>query len=910
MKNNSQATKTTLNATEHYKMYKSGKIWLFAAVTAFAIAGGGQLAGQTLHTNLGFGEGMTAYAWNNYLYNYDGTNSNSGADTSQDKPAFPTQQALTNWVNAQFDPNNKNYVQQTDQNVADTLAQSGLSQSAYDALTDNAKGVIGKFVDLPADTHLTQGPDNGNFDYQAKRVFVRRDANGNGQILYVPGKTTFYITYHSTNPNSSVTLSYQVNDNEIDKLKVSSGQTASYSPTESDFTAHANQDGSVTLNMRYNASDGNWYAYFPNPISYELQANLDKDVAQASKDQQTLATDRDTKTQAMQATVDKVTSSIDADKTLTAAEKQAEITANNQLVTNAATSLASHDHQDASYNADVQAQQQIIATQAVDKSGLPISTQQANAIADLQKEANAVNAKIDADTGLTTAQKNDQKQKIKDAITKATGVINEADNADDIQGQDTAAAKATLDALYHPSTTTPAQQKANAISAAATAVSNAEATIAADPTLTNQEKADRKAAIDKASQALQNADGTSADDVANKQQTLTDAINAGTTPGKSLDQQRADALAKFESDNNTAQKLADIDADNSLTDAEKTAQKQVINDAINQMQSNLASKTDADDINTAEGDTSLASAVQGAHTAGAETLSARQSAADSQIDADQKEANAKIEADKGLTAQQVSDQEAKVTQDVAKAKQAVANGTAQQIVNTLAAAEGQFNGEYTAANPSFDQQKATADANVEAAIRSQKAALDGDSDLTPAEVADQKAALDKAQANAEDTIAMATNADDLSAKAATATDNINSLNAAKKAAIQKANAAEAAAESTINGLNNLTTDQKNQRIQAVQKARDADIQSIDAATDPASATAAQANGTLAGVAATNTDSSNVPSLAAQQATAVKKLQQALANDQANIQNDPSLSQDGCECDLGSKLPERHQCDCQ
>ncbi|GAP00303.1 DUF1542 domain-containing protein [Fructobacillus ficulneus] len=849
--------KDNINKTEHYKMYKAGKHWFFAGITAFALVGAVQAAQPDL------GNSMHASAANILQDNTQAAGS-----------YFKSNDALTAWINQQFtDP---------------TTGQ-----------IDVGAGVIGKYVTLPKDVGVAQD-SKINMDYWVQDAFIQL-VHGQGRITFVAGTTTFFITVHgNTSTNVDVSFQAQIGNGSTNEMKLFSSvqpeQTVSYTPTD----ANVGDGGdNVTLNMRYHDhGNDNWYGYYPIHVAFQTAAQHQQTLAQANADNTTLANKRSdvaSKNATAQTTANQ---QIDADKTLTAAQKAAKKQAIQNAI-DAENNAAKTTYYVSDWNANMPALQNAVdsATAAAKTPGTPIPDQQKQAVKDLTTTANQALQNIANDNGLTTAQKQAQTKAVNDALAAATNTINNADNADDIQGQDTPDANAKIAALYQKSTATPAQQKTDAVNAAPGLATAAKSAIDAEPTLTDAEKAARKTAIDTAVTNLQNAQATP-DDVAAKQQALNDAIAAGEKPGDTVDNQKAAAIAKFKSDNNVQSTLDAIANDPTLTDAQKQTQTKAVNDTVAKVSNDVNAATTAQGIQDAvKNDASQVANIQ--HTAGT-PVSQQAAQADSQVDQYAEITKKTIDADNILTSDEKTAQKAKVDAQAATIKQSYANGTAQTIAAAMQTAQGQLNGQYTAGKPLPDRQKDAETAIDQAATQAKS---DIDPTLPDAEKTAQSNAIDAAAQAAKSKVDSATTADDVNSDVSAAQTNLSGLSDAKKTDRQTLNTQAANAVNTVNADNSLTSQQKTDRINAVNAARDAALLNVDKATSATDANTATNDTGLTNAITASQSHDGIASVTDQQKNAEAKVDNAGTDAKTAIDNAKTAAENAIAQD-GSLTPEQ------
>ncbi|MBC6362091.1 DUF1542 domain-containing protein, partial [Lactobacillus apis] len=126
-----------------------------------------------------------------------------------------------------------------------------------------------------------------------------------------------------------------------------------------------------------------------------------------------------------------------------------------------------------------------------------LSTQKSNGKQEIADEAKTVKDKIDADSLLTTDEKNKQKQDVDNAVTEANAAIDAATTPDEI-AKAVADGKAKINAAYKPGTTDLSTQKSNGKQEIADEAKTVKDKIDADSLLTTDEKNKQKQDVDNA----------------------------------------------------------------------------------------------------------------------------------------------------------------------------------------------------------------------------------------------------------------------------------------------------------------------------------------------------------------------------------------------------------------------------
>ena len=462
---------------------------------------------------------------------------------------------------------------------------------------------------------------------------------------------------------------------------------------------------------------------------------------------------KDVAKEAIQAAANEVKQAINNDKTLTTAEKDAQKAKVDKAVSVANAAV------DAATNADdinqVVADGQTAIANA-HQAGHPTDKQKDAAKGALQAAANQTKLDIDNDATLTTAEKEQQKQKVDEAENAANAAIDAATNADGIN-QSVADGETAIANAHQVGQATDDQKDVakEAIQAAATEVKQA---IDNDKTLTTAEKNTQKAKVDKAvSDANAAIDvATNADDinqaVANGKTVITNAHQAGHT----TDDQKDAAKEAIQATANQIKQA--IDNDKTLTTGEKNAQKADVDKAVNVANAAIDAATNADDINQAVADGQIA--IMNAHQAG-HTTDDQKDVAKEAIQAAATEVKQAIDNDKTLTMAEKEQQKQKVDEAENAANAAIDAATNADDINQAVS-----NGKTVITNAhqvghSTDDQKDVAKEAIQAAANEVKQAIDNDKTLTTGEKNAQKADVDKAVSVANAAVDAATNADDI-----------------------------------------------------------------------------------------------------------------------------------------------------
>ena len=520
--------------------------------------------------------------------------------------------------------------------------------------------------------------------------------------------------------------------------------------------------------------------------------------------------------------------------------KEAAIDANNDLTTEekakakedakAKADAAKTAIDNATTNAAVEQAKADGATEVNNVNPTPVAKPAAKkAIDDALK---AKEAAIDANNDLTAEEKTKAKEDAKAKADAAKTAINNATTNDAVTQAKTDGA--TSVASVNPT----AQAKPAAKKAIDDALKAKEAAIDANNDLTAEEKAkakeDAKAKADAAKTAIDNATTNDA---------VTQAKNDGATSVDSVNPTaQAKPAAKKAIDDALKAKEAAIDANNDLTDEEKTAAK-------------AEAKKKADAAKTAIDNATTNDAVTQAKNDGATSVDSvnpmpqAKPAAKKAIDDALKAKNDAIDANNDLTAEEKAKakEDAKAKADAAK--QAIDNATTNAAVEQ-AKADGAT--EVNNVNPT-PQAKPAAKKAIDDALKAKNDAIDANNDLTAEEKAkakeDAKAKADAAKqaidnATTNDAVTQA------KTDGAMSVDSVNPTPQAKPVAKKAIDDALKAKEAAIDANNDLTAEEKAKAKEDAKAKADAAKTAIDNATTNDAVTQAKNDG------ATSVDSVN------------------------------------------------------
>ncbi|MCK8638921.1 DUF1542 domain-containing protein [Fructobacillus fructosus] len=507
-----------------------------------------------------------------------------------------------------------------------------------------------------------------------------------------------------------------------------------------------------------------------------------------------------------------------------------------------------------------------------------VADQQKAAIVAIQQAADAAKQVVNADTNLSDTDKQAQKDALDIVANQAKTAIQQAATADDInQAQDNG-----INALSNMDKT------ANDKSAAKQAT-DAHATINGNPALTQAQKDGFNKQIDNAKNAAQEIVNKATDpstasaavdtlnsDYAKQLQNI--LTNASSIP--SLDSQKTTANQAIDNAANTVK--SGIDADKNLSDADKTAQKTVVDSQVTAAKQAIADANDADNVNTAQ--------AQGVKAIN--DLANVKTSADDMIVKAAKTAHDAINNNPALSTAEKASRNAAIDTAASKVQGVVNQATTPDAVNAAIADSSEFKVALTTATDTngvetIEQQQADAKKAIDAANATAKAKVDTDTNLSDADKAAQKATLDSLANAAKQNIQNAQTADDITKAQNVGVKALQDLTNAKTEANAKLASDVQNAHDAVNTNKALTTAQKAERNQAIDEAQKNTQDAINQATTPSSAKNAGLNiaDSLAKVIATD----GIPSVAEQQKAAIAAIQQTADQAKQTIDVDKTLT---------------------
>ena len=670
----------------------------------------------------------------------------------------------------------------------------------------------------------SQTNDDANFtskrgqavDNQATRIStITKDASGNLVVTYKDGSTDTkpLSEYVSLNKQPAIDAINTAADNKIAEINSNTNATAE---EKAAAVEKVNADKTKALTAI-------------NDNSVTTKAALDNAKTSgttAISNDNPVVTKKDTAKAAIDTALREKEAAIDANNTLTTEEKNA-AKADAQAKANAAKTAIDN----ATTNAAVDSAKTAGTTSV--GSVNPTAVAKPAAKKAIEDALNAKIAQLDGRNDLTTEEKNAAKA---DAQARATAAKAAIDNAT----TDTTVNSAKTTGVADVESVNPqaSQKKSDAKNAVDEALKAKEAAIDANNDLTAEEKAnakeDAKAKADAAKTAIDNATTNAAVEQAKADgATSVDSVNP-TPVAKPAAKKAIEDVLKAKNDA--------IDANNDLTDEEKTAAK-------------ADAKAKADAAKTAIDNATTNAAVEQAKADGATSVDSvnptpvAKPAAKKAIEDVLKAKNDAIDANNDLTAEEKAKakEDAKAKADVAKT--AIDNATTNDAV-TQAKNDGATS--VDSVNPT-PVAKPAAKKAIEDVLKAKNDAIDANNDLTDEEKtaakADAKAKADAAKqaidnATTNDAVTQAKN------DGATSVDSVNPTPVAKPAAKKAIDDALKAKNDAIDANNDLTDEEKTAAKADAKAKADAAKTAIDNATTNAAVEQAKADG------ATSVDSVN------------------------------------------------------
>ena len=463
---------------------------------------------------------------------------------------------------------------------------------------------------------------------------------------------------------------------------------------------------------------------------------------------------------------------------------------------------------------------------------------------DLTEAANKEKAEIEADKNLTDKEKADKKAEV-DKVKKAQEAnIDKAQTTDEV-AKATEAGKKAIDKV-HQTELEKAQEKEQAKADLTEAANKEKAEIEADKNLTEQQKADKKAEVDKVKKEQEaNID---------KAQT-TDEVEKATEAGKKAidavhqtELDKAKEKAKADLTEAAAKEKAEIDADKNLTDQQKTDKKTEVDNAKKAAEANIDKATTPEEVAKATED-------------GKKAIDAVHQITPDQAKADLTDAanteKGEIGGDATLTDKEKEDLKAKVDEVKKAAEDKINNAkTPEEIAKAAEEGKKAIADVY---NPQTGKGKSTSifkpELDLQTALVSGKATVEKGKDLTDEEILKQLALADGVtakitskptttetgtkEAKVEVTLADGTKVTVKVPVEVVASldiaDKDNDLAKAKEDAKKQVEDAAKAKIDEINKAKDLTEDQKQKAEEAINKAKEEANKAIDEASSAGTA---------------------------------------------------------------------------
>ena len=485
------------------------------------------------------------------------------------------------------------------------------------------------------------------------------------------------------------------------------------------------------------------------------------------------------------------------------------------------------------------------------------------AIAAVQAAADAKKQRIQNNGGLTSEERATAVAKVNEELAKATAAIQGATTQGDVTGEQTKGIAAINNVAETPSTKTEAKD------AIATAAEAQRQAIQARPDLTQDEKDAAKAKVTAAETTAKQAVEDAADQngVEAAKTNGTNTI-AGISPAAKV---RPDAIKAVEAA--AEAKKREITDNQQLTSEEKAKAIQAVNDAVQNATAAI----------NAAGTNAKVAEEQGNGTNAIAGINPSPVAKPAAIAAVEQAANVKkaaIQANDALTSDEKAEAERKVNEELAKAQQAI-NAAADEATVTSEQGKGTTAISGVAETPVA---RPAADKVVEDAATAKRQEIQNNGGLTDEEKAAAIAKVDAAERDAKAAIKAAESSADVAAKGEAGKAAIEAIKAiedpaqsTKALAKAEITQAEQDKKQEIENNTQLTREEKNDAIRAVEaKAQDA-RNAIDAAQKLADVQTQVAQGKAAITAVPQTPAAKNAAKAAIQSAAEAKKDQISKN---------------------------------
>ncbi|MBS9337549.1 DUF1542 domain-containing protein [Fructobacillus parabroussonetiae] len=780
---------------EHYKMYKAGKQWFFAAVASFAImAAIGSGAATSIYHDVFHLAPITEMLSVNADDSTDnGTNParfNNGYQTYSDPSAitfankreatvgkwvnigpvnqFVTNDAKSQWVNfgivqayARADSNGNPYItiaigttQLAGQSMGTRNSFYGYASNGSTKTFQYQYPLEKQWAYIPT-TDLDTSYNQVGIQFTANSNMPGSDGNPHSQLMTakVQTKTTDSLNGDINNGQEKVKAAQDETTKMMDLLKAE--QTKIDNAIDSDPTLTT-------------AEKTTQKALIP-PMLTEAQGKMDYEIDTATIDSieqsyipkidgaHTAGVDLDKQKAAAQKIVDDKANAqiaaIKANNDMTDAEQAAALKKVTDAQSTMDTNITNATNADGVNSSRDDATQNGIIDNA-NKAAETLEQRQAEAKAKLEADKKAAESELDGDPTLTSGEKTNRKNAIDEAVTKAEGTIASATKAQQVVDALAAAETVITNSQAHGDLN---KQKSDAKRSVADYGEELKKKIAADNTLTQTEKDNQTKAVNQAIADIQKEidDATTADDI-NKYRDTKKSMDSLYVPGTDLNTQKKNAKAAV--DGKANQKLSDIDNNNDMTNDEKATAKSKVEAAQKAMDDAIDNATNADGVNNARDDQTQNGIIDNANQA-SESLQDRIKNAISQLDTDKKNAEDEIDNDATLTASEKKTRKDNLDQAIAKAEQNITDAkTAQSVVDLLNGAEKTIT-DSQAHGTDLDTQKKNAKAAVDGKANQKLSDIANNNDMTDAEKSAAEGKVKAAQKEMDDAIDGATNAD-------------------------------------------------------------------------------------------------------------------------------------------------------
>lgn len=475
---------------EHYKMYKAGRQWIFAAIAAFSVAGvSGLSQSSTSFLNLGSFKASADFL--------SGTTS---------------------------------------------ITESMLQSITNFATPEDA--VIGQYANLPLVTGVAQDikDPNENIDFQVNNAYIRK-YNDHYIAAYVPGVTTFTVTTHGARNSVEIYAitkdqyrqqqTFQLNPSltptqlkimgaadyydyyydqigEVQKkgvlvakdLRPGKDQTTKPISINNNVIPVGQNGDNMMLQLRYTSDNskrvggsGYYVFYTPELVQFRTQSVLQFEISQAELSKSDSQAQKNTSTSNLTSLASSLIAQIQNDSSLTSVQQENQVNNVNNTLQTALSDLNSKDNASA-----VSASEKYYTGQLNSQyqTGIPLTTQQNNAINNFQSSVSSAIQAIQNSSQLTSAEKQRRLKLINDSFTKLQENVNGAINADGINNvvNQTTLPSTIVKALDFTTFPSLEEQKFSAVSDVETERINARRQVDADDNLTASEKQSQKVAID------------------------------------------------------------------------------------------------------------------------------------------------------------------------------------------------------------------------------------------------------------------------------------------------------------------------------------------------------------------------------------------------------------------------------